>query len=231
MRSGTREWAALLIVFYLNGCAVIESRSWNGCAIVGAVLGGAAGGVAGGVIANNVDHSDSSDGRRAGGIVGGIALGAPLGALAGHLICDPLVGPRPALVVAERPAAPPPPPPAPAPLPPSTKIATLRGPHFDFDKSEIRPEGRRLLDESVTILKEHPGVRVLVEGHTDSIGTNEYNQRLSERRAGAVRDYLATHGIESSRMDVRGESEGHPVASNKTDEGRAQNRRVEVIAE
>ncbi len=231
MRSGMRECAALLIVFGLSGCAAIESRSWNGCAIAGAVLGGAAGGVAGGVIANNVDHSNSSDGRRAGGIVGGIALGAPLGALAGHLICDPLVGPRPARVVAELPPPPPPPPPASEPLPPSTKIATLRGPHFDFDKSEIKPEGRRLLDEAVTILREHPSVRVLVEGHTDSTGTEEYNQRLSERRAHAVRDYLATHGIESSRLDVKGEGELHPVANNNTDEGRTQNRRVEVIAE
>ena len=71
----------------------------------------------------------------------------------------------------------------------------------------------------------------MVEGHTDSVGNDSYNQKLSEKRAGAVRDYLVRQGIESSRITVRGYGESRPVATNATEEGRAQNRRADIIAD
>ncbi|HUI28502.1 MAG TPA: OmpA family protein [Candidatus Kryptonia bacterium] len=127
-------------------------------------------------------------------------------------------------------AAPPPAPvaaPAPAPLPAKKKIV-LRGVNFDFDKSNIRADAAPVLDEAASTLKEATTISIAVEGHTDSRGSDEYNQGLSERRANAVRDYLADHGIDKSRMTAAGFGESRPVASNDTDEGRAQNRRVEL---
>jgi outer membrane protein OmpA-like peptidoglycan-associated protein len=124
--------------------------------------------------------------------------------------------------------APPPPPPASAPPPRPTRKIVLRGVNFDFDKSTIRPDARSILDEAVRTLQDEPSIHVSVEGHTDAIGTDAYNQRLSERRARAVADYLAAGGIARSRMSTSGYGESKPVASNTTDDGRAQNRRVEL---
>jgi OOP family OmpA-OmpF porin len=99
--------------------------------------------------------------------------------------------------------------------------------NFDFDKATIRPDGRSVLDEAIHALNEEPGVHIAVQGHTDSVGTDAYNERLSERRAHAVAVYLAEGGIASGRMSIEGFGESKPVASNETSDGRAQNRRVE----
>lgn len=112
------------------------------------------------------------------------------------------------------------------PVKPKRRIV-LRGVNFDFDKSVIRPEGKPVLDEAITVLKEEPGITIVVEGHTDSIGTDAYNMKLSERRADAVADYLAAGGVSRKRMSTVGFGESKPVASNETEDGRAQNRRVE----
>ena len=104
----------------------------------------------------------------------------------------------------------------------------LRGVNFDFDKSNIRSDARPVLDEAINVLKHEGGIAVIAEGHTDSKGTDAYNQRLSERRAKAVRDYLVKGGVAASRIETVGFGESKPVASNDTDEGRAQNRRVEL---
>jgi outer membrane protein OmpA-like peptidoglycan-associated protein len=113
---------------------------------------------------------------------------------------------------------------------PGTKIVVLRGPHFDFDRSALKPKGRMLLDEAIAIMKENPGLRVMAEGHTDWMGTDGYNQKLGERRDGTVRDYLVAGGIDPNRIDVESFGESRPVATNETDAGRADNRRVELIA-
>jgi len=126
----------------------------------------------------------------------------------------------PAPVVAQ---APPPPP------PPAKKKIVLRGVNFDFDKSTIRADAVPILDEAAKTLKEYGDVTVSVDGYTDSIGTEEYNQRLSVRRADAVRAYLEHQGIAATRLTAKGFGESDPVASNATAEGRAQNRRVELI--
>jgi outer membrane protein OmpA-like peptidoglycan-associated protein len=124
--------------------------------------------------------------------------------------------------------APPPPPPAPPPPPPTRRRIVLRGVNFDFDKSNIRPDARPILDEAIATLRDEPDIRISVEGHTDAIGTDAYNQKLSERRALAVADYLAHGGIARSRMTSEGFGESKPVANNATADGRAQNRRVEL---
>jgi len=123
------------------------------------------------------------------------------------------------------PAAPLPPPPPPA---PTAKII-LRGVHFDFDKSDIRPADAAVLDEAAARLKDNPNVRVDVNGYTDSVGSVDYNLRLSERRAGAVVDYLEKAGIPADRLVAHGYGRTNFVATNRTKEGRAQNRRVELV--
>lgn len=130
-------------------------------------------------------------------------------------------------------AAPAPPPPAPvaqaAPPPPvEKKKIILRGVNFDFDKSNIRADARPILDEAISTLNEYKQITLSVEGHTDSVGSDEYNEKLSLRRAKAVAEYLAKGGIDPQRMSEKGFGESKPVASNDTAEGRAQNRRVEL---
>jgi len=111
---------------------------------------------------------------------------------------------------------------------PTKKTIVLRGINFDFDKAVIKPEFEGVLDAGVEVLKENPGVHVTVAGYTDSVGTDQYNQGLSERRAKAVLDYFVAHGVEASRLTAVGYGETNPVASNDTADGRAQNRRVEL---
>jgi outer membrane protein OmpA-like peptidoglycan-associated protein len=135
----------------------------------------------------------------------------------------------PAMALAQAPPPPPPAtPPPPAAAPPAKEKIILRGVNFDFNKATIRADASPILDQAVETLKEHSAIALTVEGHTDSVGSDEYNQRLSVRRAEAVRDYLSGHGITSSRMSVAGRGESQPVATNDTAEGRAQNRRVEL---
>ncbi len=106
----------------------------------------------------------------------------------------------------------------------------LRGIQFDFDKSDIKPEYEPILDQAVSQLKQWvwPDYKLVINGHTDSTGKPEYNQKLSERRAEAVRDYFATKGIPSNKMKTVGFGESAPIADNKTEDGRALNRRVEL---
>jgi len=100
--------------------------------------------------------------------------------------------------------------------------------HFEFSKWRILAESYHILDEVVDIMLKHPEVkRVKVEGHTDAVGEAEYNQLLSDNRAQAVIDYLIEHGVEEERLESIGHGEDLPIATNETEEGRAQNRRVE----
>ena len=99
---------------------------------------------------------------------------------------------------------------------------------FDFDKSNIKPEGAAILDRLVAFMNENKDKKVNLAGHTDNIGTEAYNQRLSERRANSARDYLVKRGVDASRVSSQGFGESKPIADNKTREGRAKNRRVEI---
>jgi outer membrane protein OmpA-like peptidoglycan-associated protein len=111
---------------------------------------------------------------------------------------------------------------------PVTKKILLRSVMFDFDHTSIRPDSVPVLNEVVRVIKEQEGdFVVILEGHTDSIGTESYNQQLSERRAEVVRDYLVDHGVAAEKIRSVGYGETRPTADNSTPEGRALNRRVD----
>jgi len=99
---------------------------------------------------------------------------------------------------------------------------------FDFDKSVVRPDGKKSIDEALAKIKGVDLEMVIATGHTDSIGSDKYNQRLSERRAAAVKEYLVSKGIPASKITTIGKGESQPVATNKTAEGRQKNRRVDI---
>jgi OOP family OmpA-OmpF porin len=107
----------------------------------------------------------------------------------------------------------------------------LRGVNFAFDKSDIDAASSVVLDAAAEQLNECRNVAVRVEGNTDWIGTDAYNQALSERRAESVRSHLVSRGVSASRLTAVGYGESRPIASNETDEGRALNRRVELKTE
>ena len=107
----------------------------------------------------------------------------------------------------------------------------LRGVHFDFNKANIRPGDAAVLDEAASTLKANPDVDFDVNGYCDAIGGEEYNLRLSDRRANAVVDYLVKDGVNESRLHPHGYGKTDFVATNDTAEGRAQNRRVELVPE
>lgn len=142
-------------------------------------------------------------------------------------VVEPLPEPVPEPVV----APPPPPPPAPAPEIIEKGKTTLKV-LFDFDKSIIKKGSFGDVDNLVGVMKNYPDLNVAIEGHTDYIGTNAYNQKLSQRRADAVKKYMVEKGgIDAKRLKAIGYGEEKPIADNKTKEGRAQNRRVEAVAE
>lgn len=105
---------------------------------------------------------------------------------------------------------------------------TVRGANFEFNKATLAEDGREALGPVAEQLNQCSDVSVEITGHTDSVGNNEYNQGLSERRANAVKDYLVSQGVTESRLTSNGQGEGNPITSNATAEGRAQNRRVEL---
>jgi OmpA-OmpF porin, OOP family len=118
---------------------------------------------------------------------------------------------------------------APAPAPAAaTKVTYAADAFFDFDKSVLKKEGKAKLDDLVGKVKGINLEVIIAVGHTDSIGTDAYNQKLSVRRAEAVKAYLVSKGIEKNRVYTEGKGEKQPVADNKTKEGRAKNRRVEI---
>lgn len=123
------------------------------------------------------------------------------------------------------------PPPAPAPVAVQESVTFDATTLFDFDSATLRPDGKAALADLQSQLASYPTVRsVTVTGHTDSTGPEEYNQGLSERRAQAVADHLASEkGVSRNLMTVVGKGETDPIASNSTREGRQQNRRVEVV--
>lgn len=105
----------------------------------------------------------------------------------------------------------------------------LKGIFFETDKDIIKPVSFPILDNVVSIMKDNPAYKLLINGHTDSDNTDEYNQNLSERRAEAVKQYLISHGVEANRLTPQGFGESRPIATNNTVTGKALNRRVEFV--
>jgi len=145
--------------------------------------------------------------------------------------CDPDLMPKPAMKPTP---PPPPPPPAPAkpapakPKPVAEKVTLAADVLFDFDKAVLKNEGKAKLDDLATKVNAINLEVVIAIGHTDSIGADAYNQKLSVRRAESVKAYLVSKGVAPNRIYTEGKGEKQPVASNTTKEGRAKNRRVEI---
>ena len=147
--------------------------------------------------------------------------------------CDgAIVAPAPAAVAPAAPAAAPAPkaavPAATAPVAAASKVTYAADAFFDFDKAVLKPEGKAKLDDLVGKVKGINLEVIIAVGHTDATGPDGYNQKLSVARSEAVKAYLVSKGIEKNRVYTEGKGEKQPVADNKTKEGRAKNRRVEI---
>ena len=212
---------SVLLVAFAVGCTCMQ-KPWGVGTLAGAGVGAIGGGIATGAAANNSGAFDIGNDNedKALAIGTGAVGGAILGALLGHCFLD-----REAAIETTTVTTAPPPPPPP---PPVQQKIVLRGVNFDFDKATIRRDAAAILKEAAAILQQNPDVKVSVEGHTDSIGSDEYNMKLSLRRAAAVKAFLVREGVAESRLTIKGFGESQPVASNDTDDGRAQNRRVEL---
>jgi len=220
MGSGRVASGMLALSLLMSGCT---ARRWDGCAIAGAVIGT----VGGAVGADQGLGSRRGNGNSA--VIAGSALGGmALGAILGHTICDPRLQPIS-----------PPPLPAP-PLPPQAKvvvteeqIVTLEPIYFDFGTATIKPVSYPVLDEVRRVMSDRPAIEVRVEGHTDSKGSEAYNQRLSQQRAEAVVKYLVAKGVAPARLEGVGFGKSRPIAPNANPDGsddpqgRAKNRRTE----
>ena len=115
-----------------------------------------------------------------------------------------------------------------APVVVAEKVTYAADAFFDFNKSVLKPEGKAKLDDLVSKVKGINLEVIIAVGHTDSVGSDAYNQKLSVRRSESVKAYLVSSGIEKNRVYTEGKGEKQPVADNKTAEGRAKNRRVEI---
>ena len=209
-------WVALAALA-LSGCSAMRDDP-KVCKIATFLTGAALGGLGGGLGVSYIEKDPVTSGEKAAGAGAGFAAGGLIGMIVGHYVCK-----EPEKVAQ---AAPPPPV-----IPKGTKIAEIPGPNFDFNKSSLTPAGKGKVDEAAKIMKDHPTMNVSVEGHTDSIGSEDYNLRLSERRAQTVADHLVGDGINRTRLHVKGLGEANPVADNSTEAGRAKNRRVELIVD
>jgi len=151
-------------------------------------------------------------------------LGIPCPAPA-PAVATPEPAPAPVVAAAE------PAPAAPAPVAavaPAPKLV-LEGVNFDFDKATLRQDDIGTLDDDVATLKSWGDVDIEVAGHTDSMGSDAYNMKLSQQRAGAVRNFLISKGVAADRLTAKGYGESQPVADNAAEEGRFKNRRVELV--
>lgn len=202
---------ALRYSFILLLCAsmVISCKSWSGTAkgAAGGTAGGAAVGAGVGALAGN-----TAKGAILGAVIGG-AAGTAIGAYMDRQareLDEELEG-----ATVER-------------VGEGIKVTFDSGILFGFDSYELTSQARENIREMAQTLKKYEDTNILIEGHTDNIGKEGYNQRLSERRAQAVANYAKSLGVDGSRIETRGYGEEQPVAENATEAGRAQNRRVEV---
>lgn len=214
------------LVWVLTGCVAfagcaLPQKQWGKGATGGALAGAAVGGGAGaGVGAAIGDDDDAAAMGRDAAI--GAAIGLVVGGLVGHYLFDEdLVPPAPV-------EAPPPTEEEPAPEALGDVVAVVDVSQFGFDQYQIPQSAFAELDALAAKLNQRPGLQVVLEGHTDNVGSVSYNLELGLRRAEAVRAYLASHGVAAARMSARSKGMSVPVASNDTPEGRAKNRRVEV---
>ncbi|MGA6098993.1 OmpA family protein [Stutzerimonas marianensis] len=194
----------------LAGCAGVQKEDWPTCAAVGGVTGAALGAI------------ESSTYAGYGALIGG-------GMAAAYCWANGTEQETVAMVETVQPE---PAPAAPEPEPAAEPVRVELDVKFDFDRAEVKQDSMDDIRDLADFMKQYGQTTTVVEGHTDSVGTDAYNQRLSERRANAVRDVLVNqYGLDGSRVDSVGYGESRPVADNSTEEGRAINRRVEAEVE
>lgn len=225
----------------LSGCASTSSTgeaplnqlNWPWCSLLGGAVGGGlgamessagagggalAGAVIGGLLCYAQDGDEDSDGvfdRRDN------CHGTPADTPVGHNGCPLPQYPATARAVE-------PPPTAPAPTDETLVFSDLGEVLFAFDSAQLTPAARATLDQVVAKLSAADVLGITVDGHTDSVGSDAYNQGLSLRRADSVAAYLSSQGVAAGKLKARGFGESRPVADNGSDAGRAQNRRVEI---
>lgn len=181
----------------------------------GAAIGAGSGAAIGGVIGNNIGNGNNT--------VLGAILGAAIGGVAGGYIGNRMD--RQAERIEEE--------------IPGAEVTRVgeginvtftedQGVYFDTNRSEVKGASKTTLNSMADILKEYPKSNILVEGHTDSAGPDDYNMDLSEQRASSVTDYLISQGIDTGRLTTKWYGENQPIADNTTKEGKAKNRRVEL---
>jgi len=204
--------SVMTVLTVLFSVPVFAQTSDNAKAKKGAVIGGTLGAVVGAVIGNNRGHHSS----KRGAVVGTVA-GAAAGAIVGHMMdkqereLRQIEGLNVTRTADDE-------------LNVSVRNEVL----FDFNSAGLRSASRTALSEMADVFNRYPNTTISVQGYTDSIGTAAYNERLSERRASSVSNYLENLGVRSSRVRTIGYGESHPRASNATANGRQLNRRVEI---
>ena len=202
-----RSAAAVLAVAFALGitaCASFGRRE------KGAVIGGAAGGVAGGVIGNQT-------GSTARGAIIGAVVGGTVGAIIGHQMdqqAKELQQNIPGATVTR--------------VGEGIAVTFASGLLYDFDSDVVRAEAASNLRNLAASLEKYANTDLLIVGHTDAVGTSQYNQTLSQRRATAAANYLTAQGVDPARLQAVGRGETEPLATNDTEGGRQLNRRVEV---
>ena len=194
----------VVTLLQLSACA-----SW-GRRETGAAVGAAAGGVIGGVIGNQT-------GSTARGAIIGAVVGGAAGAVIGHQMDQQAKEIKQAIpgATVER-------------VGEGIQVTFASGLLYDFDSDQIRTEAGNNLKSLAASLGQYPETSLLIVGHTDSQGTDEYNQSLSQRRANAASTYLVVQGVSATRLRTLGRGEMEPVASNDAEAGRQLNRRVEI---
>lgn len=208
---------AAAVMIMTSGCNTVKKTNKTQR---GAAAGAAGGAVIGGIIGNNVGNKNNTVlGAVIGGVIGGVAggiIGNKMDRQAEKIKNEipgaevQRVGEGIIVTFNEN-------------NPDGSKM----GVYFDFDRSDITANSKRALDKLVQIFKEYPETNLLVEGHTDDKGAEDYNMALSERRAQAVGNYLRAQGISATRLTISWYGEGQPKVVNTTDVTRAENRRVE----
>jgi outer membrane protein OmpA-like peptidoglycan-associated protein len=205
--TGVRHARVVSVVFLVAGlsaCAALSRKE------KGAVIGAAAGGVAGGVIGNQTGSTTR------GAIIGAV-VGGTVGAIIGHQMdqqAKELQQNIPGATVAR--------------VGEGIAVTFASGLLYDFDSDVVRADAAQNLHRLAASLEKYPNTDLLIVGHTDAVGTGEYNQALSQRRASAAANFLASQGVNLTRLRAVGRGETEPIATNDTEAGRQLNRRVEI---
>lgn len=199
-----RAVSALLLAVWLSACASLSRKE------KGAAIGAAAGAAAGGVIGNQT-------GSTARGAIIGAVVGGTVGAVIGHQMdqqAKEIKQNVPGATVAR--------------VGEGIAVTFASGLLYDFDSDVVRPDAAHNLRSLAASLSKYPNTDLLIVGHTDAVGTSEYNQGLSQRRATAAANFLASQGVNAARLQAVGRGETEAIAPNDTEAGRQLNRRVEI---